>query len=224
MQKWPPGGRWYAPKCVTPGVFDWNFHDLSYFITINFWHFVTFDISWCLTFHDVWHFMTFDISWRLTFHDVWHFMTFVISWHLSFDISWLLTFHNIWHFITFNVKWDFISFEISCNLTFHVIWVFISFEISCTIWDFMSFEFSWNLRFHVIWDWEWRNLKLIQMWRNFSFLHMFHVQKFEISPHDRFVLHGPGPSARDKYEVCYQAHQPTQWLSSQLENPTKYIP
>ena len=112
----------------------------------------------------------FDISWRLTFHDVWHFMTFVISWHLSFDISWLLTFHNIWHFITFNVKWDFISFEISCNLTFHVIWVFISFEISCTIWDFMSFEFSWNLRFHVIWDWEWRNLKLIQMWRNFSFL------------------------------------------------------
>ena len=39
------------------------------------------------------------------------------------------------------------------------------------------------------------------MWRNFSFLHMFHVQKFEISPHDRFVLHGPGPWARDKYEV-----------------------
>ena len=87
MQKWPPGGRWYAPKCVTPGVFDWNFHDLSYFITIDFWHFVTFDISWCLTFHDVWHFMTFDISWRLTFHDVCHFLAFVI-----------------WHFITFNVR------------------------------------------------------------------------------------------------------------------------
>ena len=40
------------------------------------------------------------------------------------------------------------------------------------------------------------------MWTNFSFLHMFHVQNFEISPHDRFFLHGPGPSARDKYEVC----------------------
>ena len=43
------------------------------------------------------------------------------------------------------------------------------------------------------------------MWRNFSFLHMFHVQKFEISPHDRFFLHGPGPSARDKYQV-WPAH------------------
>ena len=30
------------------------------------------------------------------------------------------------------------------------------------------------------------HLKLIQMWRNSSFLHMFHVQKFEISPHDTF--------------------------------------
>ena len=27
----------------------------------------------------------------------------------------------------------------------------------------------------------WRNLKLIHLWRNFSFLHMFHVQKCEIT-------------------------------------------
>ena len=50
---------------------------------------------------------------------------------------------------------------------------------------------------------------------------MFHVQKFEISPHDRFFLHGPGPSARDKYEVCalqwshdawmYIVHCASQW-------------
>ena len=31
---------------------------------------------------------------------------------------------------------------------------------------------------------------------------MFHVQKFEISPHDRFFLHGYDPWTRDKYEVC----------------------
>ena len=28
------------------------------------------------------------------------------------------------------------------------------------------------------------------MWTNFSFLHMFHVQNFEISPHDRFFSTG----------------------------------
>ena len=42
------------------------------------------------------------------------------------------------------------------------------------------------------------------MWTNFSLIHMFHVQNFEISPHDRFFLHGPGPWARDKYEVWSQ--------------------
>ena len=36
----------------------------------------------------------------------------------------------------------------------------------------------------------WRNVKLIPMWRNFIFLHICHVQKFEIPPYDRFVLHG----------------------------------
>ena len=49
----------------------------------------------------------------------------------------------------------------------------------------------------------WRNLKLIHMWMNFRLLHICHVQKFEISPHDRFFLHGPGPWACDKYEVCW---------------------
>ena len=40
-------------------------------------HFVIFDISRHLTFHDIWHFMTFDILWHLTFNDIWHFMTFL---------------------------------------------------------------------------------------------------------------------------------------------------
>ena len=46
-----------------------------------------------------------------------------------------------------------------------------------------------------------KKLKLIHLWKIFSFLHMFHVQKFEISPHDRFFLHGHRPCVRDKYEV-----------------------
>ena len=33
----------------------------------------------------------------------------------------------------------------------------------------------------------WRNLKLLHMWKNFRFLHISHAQKFEISPHDKFV-------------------------------------
>ena len=40
------------------------------------------------------------------------------------------------------------------------------------------------------------------MWRNVRFLLICHVQKFEISPHDRFFLHGHRPCVRDKYEVC----------------------
>ena len=36
---------------------------------------------------------------------------------------------------------------------------------------------------------------------------MFHVQKFEISPHDRFFLHGHRPCVRDKYEVCADADE-----------------
>ena len=39
------------------------------------------------------------------------------------------------------------------------------------------------------------------MWRNFRFLHICHVQKFEICPHDRFFLHGHRLCVRDKYQV-----------------------
>ena len=35
---------------------------------------------------------------------------------------------------------------------------------------------------------------------------MFHVQKFEISPHDSFFLHGHRPCVRDKYQVWTQNH------------------
>ena len=38
------------------------------------------------------HFMTFDTSWHLTFHEIWHFMTFDI---LSFEIACHLMFHVI---------------------------------------------------------------------------------------------------------------------------------
>ena len=41
---------------------------------------------------------------------------------------------------------------------------------------------------------------------NFRFLLICHVQKFEISPHDRFFLHGRRPCVRDKYQVCLQIY------------------
>ena len=47
----------------------------------------------------------------------------------------------------------------------------------------------------------WWNVKLIHMWRNFRFLLICHVQKFEIPPHDRFFLNGHRPCVRDKYQV-----------------------
>ena len=34
------------------------------------------------------------------------------------------------------------------------------------------------------------------------FLHICHEQKFEISPHDRFVSAGTARGAREKYQVC----------------------
>ena len=75
----------------------------------------------------------------------------------------------------------------------------------------------------------WRNLKLIHVWTNFSFLHMFHVQNFEIFPHDRFFLHGPGSSARDK---MWQLNLPTKNYKSSnnktepteiYKSPNKYL-
>ena len=62
-------------------------------------------------------------------------------------------------------------------------------------------------------------MKLIHLWRNFSFLHMFHVQKFEISPDDRFFLHGHRPCVRDKYQVCIEY---TKENSKYANQNTKY--
>ena len=39
------------------------------------------------------------------------------------------------------------------------------------------------------------------MWMYFRLLHICHVQKFEIPPHDRFFLNGHRPCVRDKYQV-----------------------
>ena len=62
----------------------------------------------------------------------------------------------------------------------------------------------------------WWNVKLIHMWRNFRFLLILHVQKFEISPHDRFFLHGHRPCVRDKYEVWSLWLSLSLWLSDWL--------
>ena len=47
-----------------------------------------------------------------------------------------------------------------------------------------------------------RNLKSLHMWRKFRILPICHAQKSEISPHDKFFLHGYIREIRDKYEVC----------------------
>ena len=90
------------------------FHDILHFMTFYIdilWHFLTFNLSWRLTFHDIWHFTTFDSSWHFAFHDILHFMTFDSSWHLAF--------HDIWHFMTFDISW---------HLTFHDIWHLMTFR------------------------------------------------------------------------------------------------
>ena len=56
-----------------------------------------------------------------------------------------------------------------------------------------------NIRFlHIVML---RNLELLHMWRYFRFLHICHAEKFEISPHDRFLPHGHRPCVLDKHEV-----------------------
>ena len=50
-----------------------------------------------------------------------------------------------------------------------------------------------------------RTFKWLHMWRNFSYLHICQVKKFEISPHDRFFSTGTTRGTRDKYQVCFIA-------------------
>ena len=50
----------------------------------------------------------------------------------------------------------------------------------------------------------WRNLKLLNMGRNFRFLHICHAYKFEISPHDKFFSTYLTCDICDKYRVCSQ--------------------
>ena len=56
----------------------------------------------------------------------------------------------------------------------------------------------------------WRNLKLLHMWRNFRFLHICHAYKFEISPHDKFFSTYLICDVCDKYQVW-------EWLISAMD-------
>ena len=68
----------------------------------------------------------------------------------------------------------------------------------------------------------WWNVKLIHMWRSFKFLHICHVQKFGISPHDGFFLHGHRPCVRDKYQVS-MCRQTWNYSSSKKMQKQKWI-
>ena len=65
----------------------------------------------------------------------------------------------------------------------------------------------------------WRNVKLIHMWRNFRFLHICHVHKFEISPHDRFFLHGHRPQCPRQISGMFEAT--LKWLAGGNTKITK---
>ena len=140
-QKWPSGGRWYAPKCVTPGVSAWGHR-----ISIS-WH-LTLDISWYFIFHVGRHIMSVNISCDLGdlshhnnhSHQIHHGINvqnqfllekipkinkWVPGGHLA---PWNLTSHDIWHFM---------SIDISCRLTLHVGWHYMSVDITCRLTWFM---------------------------------------------------------------------------------------
>ena len=74
----------------------------------------------------------------------------------------------------------------------------------------------------------WRNLKLLHMWRNFRFLHICHAYKFKISSHDKFFSTSLICDICDKYQVCGQSSYTSLWLWSVIDdlqdfNDTYYI-
>ena len=66
---------------------------------------------------------------------------------------------------------------------------YFSTSVMWSIWNYSTCREISDLSTSVMW----RNVKLLHMWWNFRFLHICHVKKFEISPHDRFFLHGHRP-------------------------------
>ena len=78
------------------------------------------------------HFMTFDISWHLTFHDHWRLKyTEVQSQQMAFTQSPSVSNNPKipTYYLIFAVVWDFMSFEIFCHLRFYVIWDFCKNQI-----------------------------------------------------------------------------------------------
>ena len=69
----------------------------------------------------------------------------------------------------------------------------------------------------------WWNVKLIHTWRNFRFLLICLVQKVEISPHDRFFLHGHRPCVRDKYRVWTDIWQEPMGVLMQEMEPKQLL-
>ena len=53
----------------------------------------------------------------------------------------------------------------------------------------------------------WRYLKILPMWRNIRFLHIYHAKKSEIFPHDKFFSTHLITDISDKYQVWVYAMQ-----------------
>ena len=139
-------------------------------------------------------------------------MTRYLKWHeISSDMKSQMTWNLKWHETSNDMKsqmiWNHIGHEISndkkSQMTLNLMWHEFSNSMkSQMIWNLIWHETSIDKKSQMTWDLKRHqisngmksqmtlNLKLIDMCRNFLFLQMFHVQKFEISPYDRFFSTG----------------------------------
>ena len=70
-QKLPSGGRWYALKCVTPGVSAWS-HRSSINISIKIKHVQQYISSSCIIYHHDHHISRLNISYHIIKHIIKH--------------------------------------------------------------------------------------------------------------------------------------------------------
>ena len=100
-QKLPSGGRWYALKCVTPGVSAWS-HRSSINISIKIKHVQQYISSSCIIYHHDHHISRLNISYHIIKHIIKHktYIIMVIIYHVSYIIM-IIIYHHHWSCIMY---------------------------------------------------------------------------------------------------------------------------
>ena len=100
-QKLPSGGRWYALKCVTPGVCAWS-HRSSINISIKIKHVQQYISSSCIIYHHDHHISRLNISYHIIKHIIKHktYIIMVIIYHVSYIIM-IIIYHHHWSCIMY---------------------------------------------------------------------------------------------------------------------------